>query len=131
MNIVLIMYKVENLRHIRFVFCILILFRTVPVISFLPKIKCTSIQVIKKVKPCAGQSRKCLYLHDSSRFIDGPPIETKPEYESIHGPLGKTVDDLFLSTFRTQMADKVGVDSKLPKVRNSLSAYLIVVNYFS
>ena len=47
--------------------------------------------------------------------IPGPPIETKPDYENIHGPLGKTVDDIFLSVFRSKLAERVGVDSKLPK----------------
>ena len=48
--------------------------------------------------------------------IDGPPLETKPDYENIHGPMGKWPDKLFLTIFRTKMAEKVGVDSKLPKV---------------
>jgi len=48
-------------------------------------------------------------------FIDGPPPETKPDYETIHGPLGKTLDRVFLAIFRTRMAEKVGIDSKLPK----------------
>jgi hypothetical protein len=46
----------------------------------------------------------------------GPDLETKPDYENIHGPLGKTLDSVFLSIFRTEMAEKVGVDSSLPKV---------------
>ncbi len=47
--------------------------------------------------------------------IPGPPIETKPDYENIHGPLGKKMDDIFLSVFRSKLAERVGVDSKLPK----------------
>lgn len=47
--------------------------------------------------------------------VKGPDIETKPDYENIHGPLGKTIDRIFLMVFRTRMAEKVGVDSSLPK----------------
>ena len=42
-------------------------------------------------------------------------METKPDYENIHGPLGKTLDSIFLYVFRTRLAQYVGVDSKLPK----------------
>ena len=48
--------------------------------------------------------------------VKGPDLETKPDYENIHGPLGKTMDSVFLTMFRTEMAEKVGVDSSLPKV---------------
>lgn len=46
---------------------------------------------------------------------EGPDPSTKPDYENIHGPLGKTLDKLFLYVFRTKLAEHVGVDSKLPK----------------
>jgi hypothetical protein len=49
------------------------------------------------------------------RTVDGPDKATKPDYENIHGPLGKTLDRTFLTIFRTNMAEKVGVDSSLPK----------------
>lgn len=45
----------------------------------------------------------------------GPPMETKPDYENIHGPLGKMADKIFMLVFRNQMAKKVGIDSNLPK----------------
>jgi hypothetical protein len=48
------------------------------------------------------------------RTVDGPDEATKPNYENIHGPLGKTLDRIFLTIFRTNMAEKVGVDSSLP-----------------
>lgn len=51
----------------------------------------------------------------SSLTIDGPPVETKPDYENIVGPLGKLADNIFLTIFRMKMAEKVGVDSSLPK----------------
>ncbi len=54
---------------------------------------------------------------NAARFAvtQGPDPATKPEYENIHGPLGKTVDNVFLYVFRTRLAEHVGIDSKLPK----------------
>ena len=46
---------------------------------------------------------------------EGPDLASKPDYENIHGPLGKTLDDIFLYVFRSKLAEHVGVDSKLPK----------------
>ena len=48
-------------------------------------------------------------------FVPGPPIETKPDYDNIHGPLGKTLDKVFLKLFRSKLAENIGIDSKLPK----------------
>lgn len=50
----------------------------------------------------------------SSSFVEGPPAETKPDYEKIHGPLGKTMDGVFHKLFRTKMAEAFGMDSDLP-----------------
>ena len=47
-------------------------------------------------------------------FVEGPPVETKPDYENIHGPIGKTMDKLFLKIFRSKMAEAFGMDSQLP-----------------
>ena len=47
--------------------------------------------------------------------VKGPDMETKPDYENIHGPLGKAIDRIFLMVFRARMAEHVGVDSSLPK----------------
>jgi hypothetical protein len=33
--------------------------------------------------------------------------DDKPDYENIHGPLGKMIDDMFLTEFRIKMAEKV------------------------
>ena len=43
-------------------------------------------------------------------------MESKPEYHNINGPLGPTLDKVFLAVFRTKMAEQVGKenDSKLP-----------------
>jgi hypothetical protein len=48
-------------------------------------------------------------------FIDGPSPETKPNYEEIYGPLGPFMDKLFMIMFRSKMAEKVGIDSNLPR----------------
>jgi hypothetical protein len=50
-----------------------------------------------------------------SKTVAGPTLETKPDYENIHGPLGPLADKLFLIVFRNQMAKRVGIDSDLPK----------------
>ena len=47
-------------------------------------------------------------------FVSGPSLEDKPDYDTIHGPLGKAIDGLFLRIFRLRMAEKVGVDSDRP-----------------
>lgn len=48
-------------------------------------------------------------------LVQGPPIDTKPKYNQIHGPLGKTLDSLFLSIFRTKMEQVTMITSTLPK----------------
>jgi len=50
-----------------------------------------------------------------SATVNGPPLETKPDYENIHGPLGKWMDILFMVVFRKKLAKKVGgEDSSKP-----------------
>jgi len=51
----------------------------------------------------------------SAWTIDGPPEETKPDYENIHGPLGPQIDKFFLKLFRRKLAENVGFDSSLPQ----------------
>ena len=51
-------------------------------------------------------------------FVSGPDADTKPDYENMHGPMGKAIDNVLLSMFRTRLAEQVGVDSDKPKVRN-------------
>ena len=43
------------------------------------------------------------------------PTDPKPDYENIHGPLGKQVDDIFLKLFRKKLAENIGIDSNLPQ----------------
>jgi hypothetical protein len=47
-------------------------------------------------------------------WVTGPPAASRPDYETIHGPMGKMVDDFFLTMFRTQLARQVGIDSDKP-----------------
>lgn len=57
----------------------------------------------------------------SKATIEGPPTETKPDYSSIHGPLGPLVDDILMSLFRVKLSERLtrssnkiqAVDSKL------------------
>jgi Beta-carotene isomerase D27-like, C-terminal len=35
--------------------------------------------------------------------VPGPPLETKPDYENIVGPLGRWMDSLFMTVFRHQL----------------------------
>lgn len=61
-------------------------------------------------------SQKHRRISESSRFsiststrtttVDGP-TSPKPDYANIHGPLGKQVDDFFLSVFQTKMAEHI------------------------
>jgi hypothetical protein len=43
--------------------------------------------------------------------IRGPPIETKPDYDTIVGPLGRFVDRIFLTMFRNALAEQTQLDS--------------------
>lgn len=51
-----------------------------------------------------------------SKNISGPSIDSKPDYENIHGPLGPELDRIFLRVFRSKMAENIGIqyDSRLP-----------------
>jgi Beta-carotene isomerase D27-like, C-terminal len=78
----------------------------------------------KKIQNTAISSRAqwVLYSRDPSRIryevtpatTLGPPAETKPEYASIHGPLGPFWDGVFLSLFRKALAGSAGFDSDRP-----------------
>jgi hypothetical protein len=47
-------------------------------------------------------------------LVAGPDPSTKPDYENIHGPLGKKVDQVLLTMFRSSLAKNIGIDSSLP-----------------
>ena len=63
-------------------------------------------------------------LEKTAYFVPGPPVKTKPDYDNIHGPLGKAMDDVFLSMFREKLAEQVGADSDKPKVRTTVNLLL-------
>ena len=49
--------------------------------------------------------------------VPGPPLDTKPDYENIHGPLGSVVDGVFQNVFRAALAAQVvtvGTADNLP-----------------
>ncbi len=58
----------------------------------------------------------CKAFKQTDFFVEGPSLDTKPDYDQIHGPLGPALDRLFLMVFRKKMAKLVGEekDSKLP-----------------
>lgn len=62
-----------------------------------------------QIQPCT-----CA-LFSKKMTVQGPLAETKPDYESIHGPLGPHMDALFMKLFRSRMAEHVGVDSDKPQ----------------
>lgn len=62
----------------------------------------------------APQGSKAASTIQLNSFVEGPPRETKPDYENIHGPLGKTLDTAFLKLFRSKMAEAFEMDSQLP-----------------
>ena len=69
-----------------------------------------------------GRSYASRTPSSSKITIPGPPADTKPDYSSIHGPLGSYVDGLLMSLFRIKLAERLSredndvciPDSKLP-----------------
>jgi hypothetical protein len=43
-----------------------------------------------------------------SQTIDGPSLSSKPDYSSIHGPLGSLLDSFLTTLFRTKLASRLG-----------------------
>ena len=58
-----------------------------------------------------------LLAYTKGTTIEGPPLSTKPDYSSIHGPLGGFIDDVFMTLFRQKLAEKIDrlPDSNLPE----------------
>jgi hypothetical protein len=50
--------------------------------------------------------------------VEGPPLETKPDYNKIIGPLGSTLDQLFLIIFRHKMAQQIGKENDSKRAYN-------------
>ena len=71
----------------------------------------------------ATRTRAPILAASSKNTIEGPPIATRTNYSSVHGPLGPFVDNLLMSLFRIKLLERlnrpdnrVGTtpDSKLP-----------------
>lgn len=46
----------------------------------------------------------------ASKTIAGPPLSSKPVYESIHGPFGPLLDRMLTVLFRSKLASRLGQD---------------------
>ena len=66
-----------------------------------------------------SSSAPAIRRHSSRGAIDGPPLETKPNYDEIHGPLGRAVDRLLLSFFRIKMAERLARPEGEVKISDS------------
>ena len=72
-------------------------------------------------------SFRCRRSYETAlQIVVGPDPETKPDYENIHGPLGKEVDRVFLKMFRSSLAKNTGLDSSLPKVGALTRNYVVI-----
>lgn len=61
--------------------------------------------------PFLGRSSNRTFWESAIR---GPPPDSKPDYDTIVGPLGRTMDRLFLVVFRRALAHHAQLDSHLP-----------------
>ena len=59
----------------------------------------------------------------SSGTIMGPPIDTKPDYSSIHGPMGPLVDSFLMSLFRRKLAEELNRPSNSIQIQDSNCTY--------
>ncbi|KAL3774191.1 hypothetical protein ACHAWO_000471 [Cyclotella atomus] len=49
-----------------------------------------------------------LYSRTNPSTIDGPPLSSKPDYSSIHGPFGPLLDRFLTILFRERLASRLG-----------------------
>ena len=54
--------------------------------------------------------------------VEGPPIATKPDYSSIHGPLGTLVDSLLMSLFRMKLSEQLNRPGNSIRIEDSKRA---------
>ena len=59
----------------------------------------------------------------SSGTIMGPPIDTKPDYSSIHGRLGLLVDSFLMSLFQRKLAEELNRPSNSIQIQDSNCTY--------
>ena len=67
----------------------------------------------------SSSSRKDQFLKTA---VSGPPLETKPDYENIVGPLGRWMDTLFLVIFRQKMAEQAAKAANHHHHHNNMSS---------
>lgn len=66
--------------------------------------------------------------------IEGPPIDTKPDYASINGSLGPFVDSLLMSLFRFKLAERLNRpddDIRVPDSKLALNDFAGIVEITS
>lgn len=51
--------------------------------------------------------------------VEGPPVSTKPDYSSIHGPLGPLIDNILMSTFRTKLSERLDRSDNSIRIKDS------------
>ena len=51
--------------------------------------------------------RDTTIIRSGQSTIKGPPQSTKPDYSSIHSPLGQLVDSFLMSTFRRKLSERL------------------------
>ena len=59
----------------------------------------------------------------SGGTIMGPPIDTKPDYSSIHGRLGLLVDSFLMSLFQRKLAEELNRPSNSIQIQDSNCTY--------
>lgn len=54
--------------------------------------------------------------------VEGPPLSTKPDYSSIHGPLGPLIDNVLMSAFRTKLSERLDRSDNAIRIKDSQRA---------
>jgi len=73
-------------------------------------------------------------LASSKRTVEGPPIATKPDYSSIHGPLGPFVDSTLMSLFRVKLSEQLNRSDnavRIPDSKLALNDFMGIVELTS
>lgn len=63
--------------------------------------------------------RGCAVATTSRGTVEGPPLSTKPDYSSIHGPLGSLIDNMLLSSFRTKLSERLYRSDNVIRIKDS------------
>lgn len=84
---------------------------------------------LQSVTKSNAPSSSILSAYTRGTTIEGPPLSTKPDYSSIHGPLGSFIDDIFMTLFRTKLAEKLS--DRIPDSSKSCSDFMGIVELTS